>query len=231
MNPLSVPKQAILPADRLDSTAFHHHPRFGSLHPGSAPDAVRAARRPAQLPANAAETMRDFSTAGLSELIQFIICNHHDFIRDELPRLHLLYERAIARRNMLNPELIELGRKFRRLSGDLTFHMSHTESRVFPYILALEQAKIHNTPLPRRDPDAESLMKEVMAGHVSAGESLRQIEIDTSGFAAPEDACPDLLGLYSGLKQLALRRSSHVHLEGFVLYPRALALEKEVLAA
>jgi iron-sulfur cluster repair protein YtfE (RIC family) len=40
-----------------------------------------------------------------------------------------------------------------------------------------------------------------------------------------------MIGLYEGLKELARRRSKHIQLVGYVLFPRALDLEKEVLAA
>jgi regulator of cell morphogenesis and NO signaling len=178
------------------------------------------------------EPMQNFSQSSLSELIQFIIHTHHDFIREEMPRLHALTERVMATRKWLNPELIDLARKLRRLAGDLTFHMSHTESKVFPYIEALERSRKDGTPLtPSSAALADSLIEEVMVGHTPAGEMLRQIEAETNGFTAPEDACPDLIGLYEGLRELARRRSNHIQLEGYILFPRALALEKELLAA
>ncbi len=180
----------------------------------------------------AGEPIKDFSQRSLSELIQYIIGTHHDFIREEMPRLHALCERVTAMRKWQNPELIDLSRKLRRLSGDLTFHMSHTESKVFPYIEALERSRKDGTPLaPSSVAQAESLIEEVMVGHAPAGEMLRQIETVTNGFTPPEDACPDMVGLYEGLRQLARRRSNHIQLEGYILFPRALALEKEVLAA
>jgi regulator of cell morphogenesis and NO signaling len=146
--------------------------------------------------------------------------------------LHALCERVTAARKWQNPELIDLARKLRRLSGDLTFHMSHTESKVFPYIEALERSRKDGTPLALSfAAQAESLIQEVMVGHTPAGDMLRQIETDTNRFAPPEDACPDMIGLYQGLRELARRRSNHIQLEGYVLFPRALALEQEVLAA
>jgi regulator of cell morphogenesis and NO signaling len=178
------------------------------------------------------EPIQDFSQRSLSELIQYIIRTHHDFIREEMPRLHALCERVTATRKWQNPELIDLSRKLRRLSGDLTFHMSHTESKVFPYIEALERSRKDGTPLALSSvAQAENLIEEVMVGHAPAGEMLRQIETDTNKFTPPEDACPDMIGLYEGLSQLARRRSNHIQLEGYILFPRALALEKEVPAA
>jgi regulator of cell morphogenesis and NO signaling len=167
----------------------------------------------------------------LSELIRYIIRTHHDFIREELPRLHGLAERVIAKRNGLNPELIDLTCKLRRLAGDLTFHMSHSENNVFPYIEELERCLSSGAPLSPSTTQGKNLIQEVMVGHAAAGEMLQQIETDTNRFTPPEDACPDLVSLYEGLKELARRRSSHIQLEGFVLFPRALALEKQVLAA
>jgi regulator of cell morphogenesis and NO signaling len=175
---------------------------------------------------------RDFSQVSLSELIQYIVRTHHDYIREEMPRLHALCERVLAARRWVNPELIELARKLRRMSGDLTFHMSHCENKVFPYIEALETSGRDGTPLAGSSAErVESLIEEVMVGHAPAGEMLRQIEADTGGFTPPEDACPDMISLYEGLKELARRRSNHVQLEGYILFPRALALEKEVMAA
>jgi len=168
----------------------------------------------------------------LSELIRHIIRTHHDFIREELPRLHVLAERVISRRKWLNPELIDLAAKLRRLSGDLTFHMSHSENKVFPYIEELERSLSNGAPLSSSITNqGSSLIQEVMVGHTAAGEMLQQIETDTNRFTPPEDAGPDMVSLYEGLKELARRRSNHIQLEGFVLFPRALALEKEVLAA
>lgn len=181
--------------------------------------------------AAASEPMRGVAQASLSELIQYIIRAHHDYIREEMPRLHVLTERVIAKRKWLNPEMIDMGRKLRRLSGDLTFHMSHTESKVFPYIEALERSRKDGTPFSSSATLAERLIEEVMVGHAPAGEMLRQIEADTDGFTLPEDACPDMVSLYLGLQELARRRSDHIQLEGYVLFPRALAIEKEVLAA
>jgi regulator of cell morphogenesis and NO signaling len=182
--------------------------------------------------AAANEPMLDFSQGSLGELIQYIVQTHHGFIREELPRLHTLCERVIAMRKWMNPELFDLARKLRRLSGDLTFHMSHTENKVFPYIEALERSRKDGTPLAQSSmAEAESLIEEVMVGHTPAGEMLRQIEADTKGFTPPEDACPDMIGLYQGLKELARRRSNHIQLEGYVLFPRAMELEKEVQAA
>jgi len=78
---------------------------------------------------------------------------------------------------------------------------------------------------------AESLIEEVMVGHAPANEILRELEADTHGFTPPEDACPDMICLYEGLKEIARRRRDHVTLEGYVLFPRAIALEKQALAA
>ena len=166
----------------------------------------------------------------LSQLIQYIVCTHHGFIREEMPRLHALCERVVATRKWMNPELIDIIRKLRRLSGDLTFHMSHTENKVFPYIEALECSRRNGTPLARSAAQVESLIEEVMVGHTPVAEMLRQLEADTNGFTPPEDACADMIALYLGLKELALRRIRHVQLEGYILFPRARALEKEVLA-
>ncbi|MGP8251570.1 MAG: hemerythrin domain-containing protein [Terracidiphilus sp.] len=178
------------------------------------------------------EPIQDFSQGSLSELIQYIVRTHHGFIREEMPRLHALSERVIASRKWMNPEPIDITRKLRRLAGDLTAHMSHTENKVFPYIETLERSRRDGTPLaPSLSAQAESLIEEVMVGHAPAGEMLRQLEADTNGFTPPEDACPDMIGLCKGLKELARRRSNHIQLEGHVLFPGALALEKEVLAA
>jgi regulator of cell morphogenesis and NO signaling len=53
----------------------------------------------------------------------------------------------------------------------------------------------------------------------------------TQGFTPPSGACPTLVGLLHGLDAFEKDLHRHVHLENNLLFPRAIALESELLAA
>ncbi len=211
--------------------AFPHHElrRHTTNHEttrDSQPLTERAADRVA------AESEMDFSQSSLTELIQYIVSTHHDYIREELPRLHTLAERVVLQRNFLKPEYIEIWRKLRWLSGQLTFHIGHMESEVFPYIEWLERSRNQSSQiLDASASQPESLIEQMAVGHRPAIDMLEQLRSDTGGFNPPDDACPDLVALYGGLKELAERTTSHMQLESYVLFPRALTLEKQIMAA
>jgi regulator of cell morphogenesis and NO signaling len=64
--------------------------------------------------------------------------------------------------------------------------------------------------------------------HEGAGEILVQLSDTTNNYTAPEGACNSFRFLYSKLKELQDDLHQHIHLENNVLFPKALALEKEL---
>ena len=109
-------------------------------------------------------------------------------------------------------------------------HLQEEEEIVFPYIRLLGHAHLN------KDPYAKLLVKTLrkpvvkMIGTdqaiIAILNSFREI---TSGYTAPEKACTSHRVVFSKLEELDNDLSQHIYLENEVLFPRALAMEKELL--
>ena len=73
-------------------------------------------------------------------------------------------------------------------------------------------------------------MTRVMeAEHEHAWSALAALRTLTSGYTPPADACATYREYYAGLSTLERELQEHIHLENHVLFPRAQALEDQVL--
>jgi regulator of cell morphogenesis and NO signaling len=175
---------------------------------------------------------KDFTQATLGELIRHIVGTHHAYVRSELPRLLPLAERAAAKHGPAHPEMSQIERQLRQLADELTFHLNKEERILFPYIEALEQSRLNDGPVPHACfASVESPVQGMMNEHEAAGALLDQMRTATNNFAPPVGACPTLVGLYDGLDAFERDLHRHVHLENNLLFPRAIAMEKETLVA
>ncbi|MGA2808469.1 MAG: iron-sulfur cluster repair di-iron protein [Terracidiphilus sp.] len=178
----------------------------------------------------APEPASDFTEATLSELIHHIVRIHHAYVRSELPRLLPLAERVAAKHGPGHPEVIEIEKGLCQLAGDLLFHLDKEEKILFPYIEALEKSRALGAIAPRSCfASVESPIQSMLHEHEAAGALLDQMRTASRNFAAPAGACPTYVGLYDGLDAFEKDLHRHVHLENNLLFPRAIALEQEVL--
>jgi regulator of cell morphogenesis and NO signaling len=180
----------------------------------------------------AAQPARDFTQATPTELIQHIVSTHHAYVRSELHRLLPMAERCAAKHGPAHPEVIQIEGQLRQLGTELLNHLTKEELILFPYIEALE--KFHNGvgPAPHACfPTVESPVQMMLNEHEAAGALLEEMRAATRNFTPPPDACPTLVGLYDGIDAFERDLHRHVHLENNLLFPRAIALEKEILVA
>ena len=178
------------------------------------------------------EPARDFTEAALPELIRHIVQTHHAYVRSELPRLLPLAERVAAKHGPNHPEVIQIERQLCQLAGDLLFHLDKEETILFPYIEALEQSRTYGANAPRACfATIESPIQSMLQEHEAAGALLDEMRTASKDFAPPAGACPTYVGLYDGLDAFEKDLHRHVHLENDLLFPRAIALEQEILVA
>lgn len=67
------------------------------------------------------------------------------------------------------------------------------------------------------------------ADHDNAGDLLAELRKLTNSYTPPAGSCNSFGLLYKKLEALENDLHQHVHLENNILFPKALALEKEVL--
>jgi regulator of cell morphogenesis and NO signaling len=149
----------------------------------------------------------------LSELVGHVLERYHAPLRRELPAL-----RALA----LRVEEVHAGRPacpsglaalLERVEAAVEQHLAKEEQILFPAILA------------GRGDTAHMPIKVMMQEHEDHGANLRRIRELTRGLEPPAEACPSWRELYRGLARLEAELFSHIHLENYVLFPRALAGE------
>ena len=160
--------------------------------------------------------------AGLGELTRHIVERHHGFVRRESPRIDGLLVKVCGKHGSAHPELHEVKALFTALAEELGLHMMKEERILFPYIEGLE------TPA---QPAAcfgsvESPIAAMVADHENAGAILAKIRARSNGFEPPEGACPTYKVLYQALMEFERDLHWHVHLENNILFPRAIAAER-----
>ncbi len=67
--------------------------------------------------------------------------------------------------------------------------------------------------------------------HESSGGDMAEIRRLSHDFTPPMDACTSYCVLYAKLQEFEQDMHQHVHLENNILFPKSIALEKEIFAA
>jgi regulator of cell morphogenesis and NO signaling len=165
----------------------------------------------------------DWTHASLAELADHIVAAHHDYLRAELPRLSGLTARVKNAHGARHPEVVELDTVFQKMRIELETHTAKEESVLFPFIKRLEQADA----LPAGFSVAQPIAV-MEAEHDEAGDALADIRTLTNDFTPPPDTCNTHRVLLSALQELESNMHQHVHKENSILFPRAIAREKEL---
>jgi regulator of cell morphogenesis and NO signaling len=175
---------------------------------------------------------QDFAQATLTALIRHIVHTHHAYVRSELPRLQAMAERVAAKHGPAHPESTSVQRNLAQLAEELNFHLNKEERILFPYIEGLERSQNRDAAPPSACfGSVEGPIQVMINEHEGAATLLSEMRAATHGFVPWAEACPTTVGLYYGLDAFERDLHRHVHLENNLLFPRAIALEREVLAA
>lgn len=175
---------------------------------------------------------QDFSQATLTALIEHIVNAHHAYVRSELPQLQSMAQRVAAKHGPTHPETISIQRNLAQLADELNFHLNKEERILFPYIEDLERNDNQDAAPPSACfGSVEGPIQVMINEHESAATLLGEMRAATHGFVPWPEACPTTVGLYHGLDAFERDLHRHVHLENNLLFPRAIELERKVLAA
>ena len=160
----------------------------------------------------------NFNDWNLDFLVDYIVQNHHNFVRKMLPELNFYAEKVARVHGNNHPELIEIFDKVKKLSYELIDHLEKEEEDLFPQIKDLVQ-------LQKIGSVKESLLDILESEHEQAGELMAEIESLTDNFTPPEGACASYRVLFQNLEGFQKDLHKHVHLENNILFPKALQLE------
>lgn len=179
-----------------------------------------------------AERAMRFSDWEPDALTDFIVNHHHRFVRQAVPALLQHTQKVAMKHGDRHPEAIGIAHRFSEVADELARHMAKEEMILFPYIKKLVQAKRDGQTLPPPPfGTIENPIRAMEAEHDSAGDALHFIREASQGFTPPPDACMTYRVSYQELAEFERDLHHHVHLENNILFPAALRLEEEVLAA
>ena len=161
--------------------------------------------------------------------IRHIFAVHHDYLRQEMPRL----AERLARVQKAHPQdaavLTPLAEVYRSLPEELDGHLPKEEQILFPFVEQMEAAATEHRPRPRTTlpfGTSENPVRVMEHEHDSAGHARVEIRRVTSNFTLPGHPCDTYRALFAGLQGLE-RDLHHIHLGNNILFPRALALEAQ----
>ncbi|MCX6550638.1 MAG: iron-sulfur cluster repair di-iron protein [Acidobacteria bacterium] len=167
-----------------------------------------------------------WADASLSDLIGHILARYHAKLREDMPMLTAMGEKVINAHGERHPEVRDVVSVFAGLRSELESHMMKEEHVLFPFIEQLEGGLAGRHPMLGHIASPIGMMEHE---HESAGAALARLRAITSSYAAPADGCATFRGYYDGLATIERDLHEHIHLENNVLFPRAQALEAEVL--
>ncbi|MHB1687242.1 MAG: iron-sulfur cluster repair di-iron protein [Ignavibacteriaceae bacterium] len=178
---------------------------------------------------SAANKEMKFDQWELDFLIDYIINNHHKYIRQSGPVINAHIEKVAAVHGKNHPETIETAKLFLIIHKDLKQHLMKEEEILFPYIKYLVRVKNENAPLEK--PYFSTIanpIKMMETEHQSAGDIFSQIRKLTNDFGLPADACSTYNISFKELNEFELDLHRHIHLENNILFPKSIELERNI---
>jgi regulator of cell morphogenesis and NO signaling len=178
-------------------------------------------------------TQLNFAEWDIDFLIDYITNIHHRYLKKSLPETqHILIEFSKEHDKKFT-WLVELVTQFELLINQLQISMKREEEVLFPYIRQIAHAHKGKEPYAAllvrtlRKPVEETIFH----GHELVSDIILSIRKLTNIYNTPENVCVSHKVVMAKLKELDNDLMQHLYLEQSILFPRAMAIEKEVLNA
>lgn len=195
-------------------------------------DAVSVYTDLAQLANDSRGDIPHFAEWPIDELIDYIVNVHHNYVREATPLISAHTQKVAAVHGNNHPEVMAIARHFEAVAAELKSHMMKEERMLFPYFKALVGAKRgEGTFTPPSFGSAQSPILIMEAEHQAAGDELYAIRSKSDNYIPPKDACTTYRVSFKELQQFEQDLHQHVHLENNILFPKAIALERELMAS
>ena len=166
-----------------------------------------------------------FEQLSLTQLVDYIVSTHHDYVKKEMPQILAYLQRVAAKHGDRHPEMLKVFELFAEVKQEMEMHMQKEELILFPRIKGLEM-------ISQKDDAELQLTMAYLQGpitvmeheHDHAGNLLDEIRKLTNDYNPPADACTTYRLSFAALKAFEIDLHQHVHLENNILFPKALAI-------
>jgi len=166
----------------------------------------------------------DFNKMSLSQLAEYIVLTHHDYVKKELPLIYSYLQKVASRHGDRHPEMLAVFNAFVELTEDMIEHMAKEETILFPRIRIIELYSQENSDAPINRSYLEGPIKIMEQEHENAGELLSQIRQLTNNYSLPKDACTTYKLTFAALQAFEMDLHQHIHLENNILFPKTIKL-------
>lgn len=159
---------------------------------------------------------------GMADLVDHIVGVHHKYVETTIPALKFYLDKIAKVHGDNHPELLVIRDEFFNTADALTAHMKKEEFILFPYIKAMEAARIGNFPLsPAHFGDIENPIAMMEEEHETEGDRFRKISELSNNYTPPADACQTYKVAFAMLQEFENDLHTHIHLENNILFPEA----------
>lgn len=172
-----------------------------------------------------------FNDWNIDFLTEYIVNIHHQYLREALPQIKEHLNHFVEGHIKKFPFLGEVVKQFNHLNKEILPHLQQEEEILFPYVRQIFHAYNSNESYAAllvrtlRKPVEEVMHHE----HETVSKVLGRLRNLTNDYNAPVDACVSHRVAFSLLKELDNDLSQHIYLENNILFPKAVAMEKELL--
>ncbi len=167
----------------------------------------------------------------LDFLADYIINTHHAYARKYLPEMQGFALKVARVHGSRHPELLAILHYVEEVKEELMEHIEKEERLVFPAIKRIVRAKAEGTPLQKDGPSLSETIETMEREHDDVGRAFDSIRDESKNYAIPEDACTSYKLFFQMLQEFENDLHLHIHLENNILFPKTVAVEKELAAA
>ena len=170
----------------------------------------------------------DFNSWPLDLLADYIEKTHHRYVEEKSQTLLAFLDKLCKVHGANHPELFRINELFIGWGGELSQHMKKEELVLFPFVKRMVKTKESDGVLSQPSfGTVSNPIAMMMHEHDNEGERFREIASLTNNYTPPADACTTYRVTFAMLKEFEEDLHKHIHLENNILFPKAVALEKE----
>ena len=163
----------------------------------------------------------------LIELTEFIIQKYHNPLRENLPKIHLLFNKIVDVHWDIHPEFAKMKDIFILFQNEMLKHLDKEEKILFPMMQALQKAVNEKKNIwAFHCGSIKNPITQMEKEHKIFDFYLEQIKELSNNFFIPENACNAYTTTYTMLKNLYDETLEHAHFEDNTLHKLALEYEK-----
>lgn len=174
-------------------------------------------------------TSIDYQSWPLDLLADYIEKKHHRYVVEKTQEIIPYLNKICSVHGERHPELFEIKDHFVASAGELAAHMKKEELILFPFVRKMVAATQANNEIEAAHfGTVQNPIEMMMNEHSAEGDRFRLIEELSNGYTAPEDACNTFRVAFALLKEFEQDLHLHIHLENNILFPKAIAMEKQL---